>query len=184
MRRERTPSAASIESQSVKRLNRVARMALMAPRRLLGVGRHLLADTEGFVFKVVVHPANLRDLLGAKLVLGALGSAFPRLHHIWADQGYAGALRQWTREHLGIELEVVSPGGASSSGTARISWTTWASNRAFTSCHGGGSLSAGLLGSGAHAVSVVIIRVFPPGATRSSTSPASDCCCTDCCETR
>lgn len=47
--------------------------------------------------------------LGAKLALGALGTDLPRLRHIWADQGYAGALRQWTHQHLGIELEVAYP---------------------------------------------------------------------------
>jgi len=52
---------------------------------------------------------NLHDRLGAKLVLGALGTAFPRLHHIWADQGYAGALGDWSRDELGIALEVVYP---------------------------------------------------------------------------
>jgi putative transposase len=31
------------------------------------------------------------------------------LQHLWADQGDAGVLREWTREQTGIELEVVSP---------------------------------------------------------------------------
>jgi putative transposase len=38
-----------------------------------------------------------------------LGAAFPPLQLIWADQGYAGALRQWTRDQMGITLEVVYP---------------------------------------------------------------------------
>src|SRR5262249_10417366 len=58
---------------------------------------------------VVVHPASLHDRLGAKLVWGALGSGFPRLQRIWADQGSAGAVRQWAKEHTGLTLEVVSP---------------------------------------------------------------------------
>jgi hypothetical protein len=37
-------------------------------------------------------------------------TCLPRLHHSWADQGSAGALRQWTREHLGSALEVAYPG--------------------------------------------------------------------------
>jgi putative transposase len=96
-----------------------------APRRSPGARaqRHLLVDTQGLLLKVVVHPAhlpNLHDRLGAKLVvgalgaLGALGSAFPRLRPIYrsgADQGYAGALGEWSHEQLGIDLEVVSPWG-------------------------------------------------------------------------
>jgi putative transposase len=42
-------------------------------------------------------------------VLRELDTPVPRVQHIWADQGYAGALRAWTRERTGIELEVVSP---------------------------------------------------------------------------
>ena len=78
-------------------------------KKVSGRKRHVLVDTLGLLLKVVVHPADLHDRLGAKLVLGALGADWPRLRHIWADQGYAGALRQWTREHVGIELEVVYP---------------------------------------------------------------------------
>jgi hypothetical protein len=35
--------------------------------------RHVVVDTLGLLLKVVVHPADLHDRLGAKLVLGALG---------------------------------------------------------------------------------------------------------------
>jgi putative transposase len=31
------------------------------------------------------------------------------LQLIWTDQGYAGALRQWTKDHLNVELQVVYP---------------------------------------------------------------------------
>jgi putative transposase len=86
-------------------------MALTAMRGQEAGGRkrRLLVDTQGLLLKVVLHPANLHDRLGAKLVLGALGSAFPRLHHVWADQGYTGALGEGSREQLGIAIEVVYP---------------------------------------------------------------------------
>jgi putative transposase len=74
-----------------------------------GRKRHLVVDSLGLLLEVIVHPTNLHDRLGAKLVLGVLGTGFPRLLHIWADQGYAGVLCQWTAEHLGTELEVVYP---------------------------------------------------------------------------
>ncbi len=43
------------------------------------------------------------------MLVETLGNDFPRLQHIWADQGSAGALRQWIAERLGIDLEVVYP---------------------------------------------------------------------------
>jgi putative transposase len=64
-----------------------------------GRKRHLLVDTTGLVLKAVVHPADVHDRGGGKLLLGALGGRFPRLRHIWADQGYAGAFRQRTKAH-------------------------------------------------------------------------------------
>lgn len=78
-------------------------------KKVNGRKRQLLVDTLGLLLKVVVHPADLHDRVGAKLVLETLGAAFPRLAHSWADQGYAGALRQGVADHLGVELEVVYP---------------------------------------------------------------------------
>ena len=57
----------------------------------------------------MVHAASIPDRKGGQAVLAAAGDVYPRLQHIWADQGYTGALRLWTREHLGVELDVIYP---------------------------------------------------------------------------
>jgi putative transposase len=106
--RDPTPSAAIIDSQSI-RTHQGGPRGFDGGKKIFGRKRHLLVDTLGLLLKVVAHPASLSDRLGAKLVLGTLGTAFPRLQLIWADQGYAGALRQWTQEHIGVTLEVVYP---------------------------------------------------------------------------
>jgi putative transposase len=74
---------------------------------LSGRKRHLLVDTLGLVLKAVVHPANITDREGAKLVLGNLKGRFPRLKHLWLDAGYAGTLVNWIAEHLGWTAEIV-----------------------------------------------------------------------------
>jgi putative transposase len=81
----------------------------MAISRSPAAGRHILVDTEGFLLKVVVHAANLPDRAGGRLVLDALGETYPRLRHIWADQGYTGTLVRWAAEEEGLTVQVVYP---------------------------------------------------------------------------
>lgn len=51
----------------------------------------------GLVLLAVVHPADVQDRDGAKLVLSELRHRFSRLRLIWADGGYAGRLISWVR---------------------------------------------------------------------------------------
>lgn len=64
----------------------------------------------GLVLVAVVHPANIQDRDGAKLVLEKLKHQFTRIRLIWADGGYAGQLIQWLRalrERAKLQLEIV-----------------------------------------------------------------------------
>lgn len=54
-------------------------------------------DVLGLVLEVVVHPANLQDRDGAKLVLEKAKDKYPRLALVWADGGYAGQLIEWVK---------------------------------------------------------------------------------------
>jgi putative transposase len=81
-------------------------------KRVNGRKRHLLVDTNGFVLKVVVHPANMHDRMGARLLLRDLVSEegrrplFPHMRMLWTDRGYLGPLKEWIQETLGWQLEV------------------------------------------------------------------------------
>jgi putative transposase len=62
------------------------------------------------ILLVCVHPANIQDRDGARLLLATLRHRFGWLRCIWADGGYAGALVEWVRglrPRRGLRLEIV-----------------------------------------------------------------------------
>ena len=64
-------------------------------------------DTIGLLLAVVVHPADIQDRDGAKLVIDKMIGRFPRLRLVWADAGYAGKLIEWVWTLTGWALEIV-----------------------------------------------------------------------------
>ena len=53
--------------------------------------RHILVDTLGLLLNVVVHPADVQDRDGARLVLDRRTRClFPFIEYIFADAGYQG----------------------------------------------------------------------------------------------
>ena len=59
------------------------------------------------ILAVVVHPADVQDRDGAKMLLRKLKGSFERLRLIWADGGYSGALVDWVHRFGGCVLEIV-----------------------------------------------------------------------------
>ena len=72
-----------------------------------GRKRHLLVDTLGLIWGLVVHSASVQDRDGAKLVLETVQGKLPRLKLVWADGGYAGQLIDWVKQACGWVLEIV-----------------------------------------------------------------------------
>jgi transposase len=64
-------------------------------------------DTEGLVLTVVVHPADIQDRDGGRLVVERVLGVFPRLRHLWVDAGYRGQFVDWVKEHVSWSVEVV-----------------------------------------------------------------------------
>lgn len=105
--RKPEPSAAILDSQSVKTTETPGIRGYDAAKKINGRKRHILVDTIGLMLMVVVHTANIQDRDGAKLVLEQVIGTFPRLQLIWADAGYSGKLVDWVKVMCGWVLEIV-----------------------------------------------------------------------------
>jgi len=92
------PTAAILDSQSVKSAGHGGRVVYDPGKRIKGRKRHLLVDTLGLVLGVAVTPASTTERDGAQVALGRVLGWFTWLRILWVDGGYTGeTFAQWVK---------------------------------------------------------------------------------------
>jgi putative transposase len=101
------PSAAALDSQSVKTTAVPSSRGFDAGKKIMGRKRHLLVDTLGLVIAVLVTTACVQDRDGLRTLLRLFGVHRKKLRKIWVDGSYRGEVLKWVKKRFRYCLEVV-----------------------------------------------------------------------------
>jgi transposase len=109
--KKKAPTAAILDSQSVRTASQAGIRGYDAGKKVVGRKRHVLVDTNGFLLGISVTEASVQDRDGARDLLSrVLVGGFGWITRIWADGGYSGQLAEEVASlprHRKVELEII-----------------------------------------------------------------------------
>ena len=103
------PTAAILDSQSVKSDPHGGEVGYDAGKRIKGRKRHILVDTLGLLLGICVTPASTPEREGGQKLLARTLGWFIWLRLMWVDSGYTGeAFARWVKTlRRKLKVEVV-----------------------------------------------------------------------------
>lgn len=105
--RQELPTAASIDSQSIKTGPGARDTGYDGGKKVKGRRRHLVVDANGLLLWAVVTPANRSEQTEASSSIPTIADRFPTITRIWADGGFGGEPLRLVADTKNIVLEIV-----------------------------------------------------------------------------
>jgi putative transposase len=105
--RDEEPSAAIVDSQSVKTTEVGGEVGFDAGKNVNGRKRHIAVDTIGLLLVAIVTAASVAEANSAPLLGPKLQGTSARLKKIWADAAYKEQFIAWFRDKCKVMVEIV-----------------------------------------------------------------------------